>query len=134
MRTLSMFPLVLALALPAAYAEHHNQGDHLAIETQTSAVRPSHLPKHGMSMSQVQAGFGKPESRQGPVGKPPITRWHYANFTVVFEHSHVIHTVVSGAPAAVYHRDELQLRPGSHPPIDPPAPAPAPAPDSASTP
>ena len=59
------------------------------------------LPGAGMSMAQVRARFGAPLAVRGPVGKPPITRWNYAGFTVYFEHSHVVHSVrfVHGLPA-----------------------------------
>jgi hypothetical protein len=29
----------------------------------------------------------------GPVGEPPITRWDYDKFVVVFEYNRVIHSV-----------------------------------------
>ena len=50
-------------------------------------------PHHGMSMNSVLQQFGEPESRQNPVGEPPITRWDFAKFAVYFEHNQVIHAV-----------------------------------------
>jgi hypothetical protein len=50
-------------------------------------------PKHGITMQQVETKFGQPETKLPAVGEPPITRWHYANFTVYFEHNRVIHAV-----------------------------------------
>jgi len=52
------------------------------------------VPSRGHTMSRVEADFGEPESRHGPVGDPPITRWQYPEFRVVFEGRYVIHTVV----------------------------------------
>lgn len=61
------------------------------------------LPSQGMSMSAVEKQFGSPERKTSPVGKPPITRWVYKDFTVVFERKHVVHSMTvkqeSAAPA-----------------------------------
>jgi hypothetical protein len=51
-------------------------------------------PERGLSMDEVQTQFGKPTKIDGPVGKPPITRWTYAKFTVVFEDRTVIDSFV----------------------------------------
>lgn len=56
-------------------------------------------PKKGMTMAQVESRFGAPKDRRGAVGEPPISRWVYPEFTVYFEHSHVIHSVVNRASA-----------------------------------
>ncbi len=56
----------------------------------TGIVRPS----RGMSMAQVKQQFGEPQSTQPAVGQPPITRWEYKKFEVVFEYDKVIHSVV----------------------------------------
>jgi hypothetical protein len=32
------------------------------------------------------------------VGNPPITKWFYPNFVVVFENDKVLHAVVAAAP------------------------------------
>lgn len=53
-------------------------------------------PKRGTTMSQVEAHFGAPVERHPTVGKPPITRWDYAGFSVFFEGDRVIHSVVTG--------------------------------------
>ena len=52
------------------------------------------LPPHGMLMPRVRAGWGDPSLVHDPVGQPPITRWDYADFSVYFEHDHVVHAVV----------------------------------------
>lgn len=51
-------------------------------------------PTTGMSKSLVEQRFGEPLERSGPVGTPPIYTWDYSQFTVYFEHDHVIHAVV----------------------------------------
>jgi hypothetical protein len=66
-------------------------------------VRESQLdrPKRGSTMSEVEKRFGAPVSRHATVGgnsphQPPITRWDYNGFAVVFERDRVIDTVVTG--------------------------------------
>jgi hypothetical protein len=51
-------------------------------------------PKNGMSMKQVLAQFGEPWGTLPTVGTPPITRWHYPGYTVVFEYQRVITSIV----------------------------------------
>ena len=52
------------------------------------------IPVRGMHMDQVERLYGKPVSVKPPVGEPPITAWEYANYTVYFEYSYVIQSVV----------------------------------------
>ncbi len=61
-------------------------------------VVPSSLPRptRGMRMAEVERRFGVPLTRHPAVGKPPITRWDYAQYAVFFEDHTVIHTVVTG--------------------------------------
>ena len=61
-------------------------------------VRESQLdrPKRGSTMNEVEKRFGAPTTRHATVGKPPITRWDYRDFSVFFEHDRVIHAVVTG--------------------------------------
>ncbi len=59
----------------------------------TSFVSAAGLPPQGMSMSKVQKNFGAPVKKMAAVGKPPITRWVYSDYTVVFEYKHVVQSV-----------------------------------------
>ncbi len=61
------------------------------------AVRESNVerPGRGMTMKGVEARFGAPQMRHAAVGKPPITRWDYAAFSVFFEYERVIDAVVT---------------------------------------
>jgi hypothetical protein len=52
-------------------------------------------PTNGRTMDQVKARFGEPVKVYPAVGKPPITRWNYPQFSVYFEHNLVIHSVVN---------------------------------------
>jgi hypothetical protein len=56
------------------------------------------MPPKGISMSQVQAQYGEPEHKSGPIGQPPISTWDYPTFTVYFEHQHTIHSVLKHVP------------------------------------
>ena len=62
-------------------------------------LRPDSQPKPGpgMTMQAVEAQFGAPAQKRGTVGKPPITRWDYAGFSVYFEFDRVVHAVSVGA-------------------------------------
>jgi len=51
------------------------------------------MPKQGDHMNTVRTQFGPPVNEYDAVGKPPITRWDYEEFSVFFEHSLTIHSV-----------------------------------------
>lgn len=70
----------------------------LAIDGQVT-IKPANVetPQRGATMAAVEARFGAPANRAGPVGTPPITKWYYPNFVVVFEHDRVLHAVVVSA-------------------------------------
>ncbi len=57
------------------------------------AVAASSTPAKGMSMDAVAQIHGQPRTVRAAVGDPPITRWIYDEYTVYFEHKHVIHSV-----------------------------------------
>ena len=89
-RTLKMSVVAAALALAApAFSET------LAVDGQV-AVKPSGVetPQRGITMAAVEAKFGAPSNKSSPVGNPPITKWFYPNFVVVFENDKVLHAVV----------------------------------------
>ena len=56
------------------------------------------LPSRGMNMDNVEHIFGTPVEKYEAVGKPPITRWDYADYAVYFEYNLVLHTVMKSAP------------------------------------
>ena len=88
---LSVIAMVaLALAAPVF-------SETLAIDGQV-AVKATGVetPQRGSSMTAVEAKFGAPANKSSPVGSPPITKWFYPNFVVVFEHDKVLHAVVVG--------------------------------------
>ncbi len=79
-----LLPLLGTLLLaPAAGAE--------SLKFDPNIVAAPDGPPRNATMEQVEARFGVPERRSGPVGEPPITVWHYANFKVYFEFDRVLH-------------------------------------------
>lgn len=94
MRLALPFACALATLAPPAMAE--------TLKVPVSAQGSSHAavdrPHRGQTMAGVEARFGAPASRRGPVGKPPITRWEYSEFYVVFEGTHVLHSVLKPTP------------------------------------
>ncbi|HTY94785.1 MAG TPA: hypothetical protein VMC02_12905 [Steroidobacteraceae bacterium] len=62
-------------------------------------VAPSNTPQpaRGALMKTVEKQFGAPVNRHPTVGKPPITRWDYPNFSVFFEGDRVIDSVTTGS-------------------------------------
>lgn len=56
-------------------------------------VHAADMPPQGMSMAKVQQKFGAPSTKTKTIGKPPITRWIYPDYTVIFEYKHVVQSV-----------------------------------------
>jgi hypothetical protein len=88
-RTLKITVAALALGATPVLAET------LAVDGQVS-VKPAGVetPQRGSSMEAVEARFGAPSNKSSAVGTPPITKWFYPNFVVVFENDKVLHAVV----------------------------------------
>lgn len=92
--------LAASISMPALAQDAGNAGD----EQQRQQSKPLSLkiqqdrdiraPRRGEAMDSVERRFGEPRKVRGPVGDPPITRWQYAEFEVVFEDETVIHTVM----------------------------------------
>lgn len=66
----------------------------IPIGTQTLESKQIARPTTGTTKAQVKSQFGAPIKESAPKGKPPISNWEYAEFTVYFENDHVIHSVV----------------------------------------
>jgi len=87
---MTLVATVLALAAPAF-------SETLAVDGQVM-LKPSGVetPTRGATMEAVEARFGAPSNKSSPVGNPPITKWFYPTFVVVFENDKVLHAVVVG--------------------------------------
>lgn len=75
------------------------QADVLAIGPNAKVLQHTSAPKPGTSMGVVTSKFGPAKHVKKSKGKvtkrnPKITRWDYDKFSVYFENSHVIHSVV----------------------------------------
>jgi hypothetical protein len=100
--------MACAIAIAALSASSVAMADVLLIE-RVQASRSVELPRRGQQMAQVEQRFGTPERKHAPVGggrpeHPPITRWDYPQFSVYFEHSHVVNSVLTRA-------SELEIAP-----------------------
>ena len=84
--------VVVALGLSAAVPAF---SETLAVDGQL-ALKPAGVetPQRGSTMAVVEQKFGAPANKSSPVGNPPITKWFYPNFVVVFENDKVLHAVV----------------------------------------
>jgi len=89
LRVLSSTAIVALALTSTAYA------DVLKLENSNEAtvVIMDNRPARGMTQGQVLELYGEPALKNAPVGQPPISIWNYSNFSVFFEHNHVIHTV-----------------------------------------
>ncbi|UVE19222.1 phosphodiesterase [Pseudomonas sp. LS44] len=56
------------------------------------------LPARGLTQKEVLMRFGLADQEHPAVGKPPITRWDYRNFSVYFESGRVIDSVLQHRP------------------------------------
>lgn len=100
--TCSCFTLILAFACSVTYAQNMDstikqetsQASEVVIPLSGQEIKKNLVgPKRGTSMKQVEAKYGKALKVHPTKGKPPITRWDYAEFSVYFESKSVIHTV-----------------------------------------
>ena len=75
------------------------QADILKLAPHAKVLTKANTPKHGETMRAVTSKFGNAthvNTSKGSVTKknPKITRWDYTGFSVYFENSHVIHSVI----------------------------------------
>lgn len=109
-----IFPIAALLALACSLPL---SADELALPA--AAVAPTiTLPAKGSSMAEVEKKFGAPTRKRPSVGggsprQPPITRWDYPGFAVVFENDKVIDSVVPGAPPKLATEKGLQADPSA---------------------
>ncbi|MBN1377993.1 MAG: hypothetical protein JXA04_02025 [Gammaproteobacteria bacterium] len=62
----------------------------LILHVCASASADNLYPLRGATKNQIQEQYGQPQDIKGPVGDPPITRWNYSDFSVVFEYDRVL--------------------------------------------
>lgn len=103
-----LLPVALGLSLTAGVAA----ADVLVVP-EGEPTPPLVLPAKGASMAQVQSRYGEPRVKRPTVGgnsaeQPPITRWDYDSFVVIFERDKVIDGVIPGAPPPIVNRSGLE--------------------------
>ena len=93
------FGALLCLVGTATLAQSGLARAALIVDDGKVAVAPATAPEpaRGSLMTTVEKQFGTPITRHPTVGKPPITRWDYPNFSVFFEGDRVIDTVATGS-------------------------------------
>lgn len=90
---LSMLSLLIAISPLTAHAD--------TLQMPAAATPKPYsvtLPGRGMTMTEVIEQFGEPQTKEPEVGEPPITRWIYPDFIVIFEYQYVIHALVPRKP------------------------------------
>ncbi len=85
---LSCMLLSLFLCLPAQATED----TYITIPINEGAHQ-SDLPVRGMSQTQTLQKYGEPQKKIPATGTPPIEKWIYTDFSVIFERQWVIHSV-----------------------------------------
>ena len=70
----------------------------IPIGSQVNQQQPVKLPDKGMDKDSVRARYGEALEKTTPSGKPPISRWTYADFSVYFENETVTHSVITHWP------------------------------------
>lgn len=116
--------LILALGLSATAG---TAGADVVTVPETANTPSMTVPAKGASMNEVVKKFGEPRNKRPTVGgdtpkHPPITRWDYDNFVVIFEKDRVVDAVVPGAPPKL--RNTAGLSPATNAPPAPAMPAP----------
>ncbi|MDG1292936.1 MAG: phosphodiesterase [Pseudomonadales bacterium] len=76
----------------------HAEVIQIPIASQAEDLKNADRPQRGSSKVNVLAQYGQALSSTNNVGEPPISRWEYQNFYVVFESDIVIHSVLKHRP------------------------------------
>jgi hypothetical protein len=94
---------VLAMLCASLAATGLAAADTVVVDDQVAVKQTSLVtPKRGSTMADVEKQFGAPVERHpavsspGTAHQPPITRWDYQGFSVIFERDRVIDSVVTG--------------------------------------
>ncbi len=108
---IGLLPLALGLCLTAGTAAAD-----VLILPEGEPLPEITLPAKGTSMADVEKKYGEPRNRRPTVGggsaqQPPITRWDYDGFALIFERDRVVDGVIPGAPPRIVNRSGLERVP-----------------------
>jgi len=76
----------------------HAEVIQIPIASQSEGLQAVNRPQRGSSKANVLAQYGEAVSSTDNVGEPPISRWEYQDFYVIFESDIVIHSVLKHRP------------------------------------
>lgn len=82
--------LIADLIADTATAETLQIPKYTATDTNETEIS---LPVRGSSKQEVEESFGEPISISQAVGEPPISIWHYSEFSAYFEANILLHSV-----------------------------------------
>lgn len=107
MRALILVLLITGLTL---LAPPRAGADTLQMSGSDTVTPHAKRPVHGMTMQNVIHIFGEPLHKHAAVGEPPITRWDYPGYVVIFEHNIVLRSVDDKRPIS----RKPVIPPGTH--------------------
>lgn len=89
-------PFTLSVGFAAVFLTSHSQAEiiKIPIASQADDLQNMPRPERGSSKENVLAEYGNALATNDSVGEPPISRWEYQDFFVIFESDSVIHTVL----------------------------------------
>ena len=96
--TTAFSTLGLALTLLLASTATNAQTIQIPVGQQAQDKQSIARPRAGMKQDQVRNTFGNPVEWTNPVGEPPISKWIYQDFIVVFEYDQVLHSLLVHTP------------------------------------
>ncbi len=95
---MKIFPIVIltaSISLPIInYMSEVNAAEEVIIPVLQQGDRNISRPHNSQTKEEVRTQFGDPQNEINAVGVPPISKWEYAKFIVVFEDNLVIHSVL----------------------------------------
>lgn len=86
--------ILIAIFSVAAYSSANTLAEEIRIPVGSQGNSSIEIPKRGQTQEDVSLAYGEPERSSNNIGEPPISTWHYSQFSVYFESDKVIHAVL----------------------------------------
>jgi len=90
----TIFTLLTLVFSQFSYANKVIKGGNITIYNENPSDI-SYGPSRGQAKKQVIRAYGQPNKKSESIGEPTITRWYYRDFTVFFQGSYVIQSVIN---------------------------------------